>query len=209
MRIDVLSETTLKLTLTESDMEDSRLCYEALSRQDGGCRKALEKLIEGSLSPKNAALAAELLEEESKLLVEAFPSSEGGCFIYLSSLNRSKSKRRPVKSKNSDSGAELLSREIQASPVIFETDSGELLGRLCRCLVSEKKRGLSFESKLFSDGKYYRLALIPLNICGERLAGLMKEFGQVHFSELTAAYTGEYFRLLAGKGAAEICGDLF
>lgn len=209
MRIDILSETTLKLTLTEADMEDSRLCYETLSKQDGDCRKALEKLIESSGSPKSAAFAAELLEEENKLLVEAFPSAEGGCFVYLSSLNRSRSKRKTLKSRQSSNTSRLLDKDVEASPIIFETASGELLGKLCRCLSSEKEKGACFESKLFSDNAFYRLALTPLNTCSQRLTRILGEFGEAYCSELTAAYTQEYFCLLVNNRAVEICGEIF
>ena len=209
MKIDILSETTLKLTLTEADMEDSRLCYETLSRQDGDCRRALERLIESSGSPKSAAFAAELFEEESKLLVEAFPSAEGGCFVYLSSLNRNRSKKKALKSKRSNNVSRLLDKEAEASPIIFETASGEMLGKLCRCLSLEKEKGACFESKLFSDNDVYRLALTPLNTCAERLTRILKEFGEAYCCELTAAYTQEYFCELVNKRAVEVCREIF
>lgn len=209
MRIDILSETTLKLTLTETDLEDSRLCYDSLSKQDGDCRKALERLIEKSASQKSAALAAELLEEESKLLVETFPSAEGGCFVYLSALNPSKSKKKQLKGNKPNNTSKLLDKQAEASPIIFETESGEILGKLCRCLVPEQEKGLRFNSKLFSDSTRYRLALIPLNICTGRLIRILSEFGEPSHSELDAAYTQEFFCELIGENAAEVCGKLF
>ena len=223
MKIDILSETTLKLTLTEADMKESRICYEALSKQNDHCRRVLERLIEKGASPETAAMAAELLEEESRLVVEAFPSANGGCMVYLSALDPSRSKRKdPGESsrsskpsadeKNSSKYPQLLDRQTQASPIIFETDSGEILGKLCRRLEAERrsgKSGIKFSSKLFSDSHCYRLALIPLNTCTGRLTRILGEYGIVTNSELIAAYTQEHFGELIGENASEICRKFF
>lgn len=221
MKIDILSETTLKLTLTEEDMKESRLCYEALSKQNGDCRRVLERLIEKGASPKTAAMAAELLEEESRLLVEAFPAANGGCMVYLSALNRSRSKRKQPdenaqaisqsshKKQSSRRNPQLLDRQAEASPIIFETASGEQLGKLCRRLESERSSGMRFSSKLFSNHKCYRLALTPLNTCVSKLTRILREYGTVTNSELIAAYTQEHFGELIGENAAELCQRLF
>lgn len=220
MKVDILSETTLKLTLTEEDMKESRLCYEALSKQSEDCRRVLERLIEKGAPPKTAALAAELLEEDSRLLVEAFPSANGGCMVYLSVLNRTGSKRkqsdgnlrktrRSADNQSADPEPQLLDKQIEASPIIFETASGELLGKLCRRLEAERKSGIKFSSKLFSNQTCYRLALTPLNLCTARLAEILSEYGEATSSELVAAYTQEHFGELIGKNAAELCQRLF
>ncbi len=221
MKIDILSETTLKLTLTEEDMKESRVCYEALSKQNTDCRKVLERLIEKGASPKTAAMAAELLEEESRLLVEAFPSANGGCMVYLSALNRGRPKRKPRaesaqestqtanKGHSSGQDSQLLDRQAEASPIIFETDSGEQLGKLCRRLETERKSGMKFSSKLFSNHICYRLALTPLNTCSGRLTRILREYGTVTSSELIAAYTQEHFGELVGENAAELCLRFF
>lgn len=221
MKVDILSETTLKLTLTEEDLKESSLCYEALSKQSEDCRRVLERLIEKGAPPKTAALAAELLDEESRLLVEAFPSANGGCMVYLSVLNRTGSKKKQLngnaqktkrssdKKQSAGSDPQLLDRQIEASPIIFETASGEMLGKLCRRLEAERKSGMKFSSKLFSNQTCYRLALTPLNFCTARLTRILREYGAVTNSELIAAYTQEHFGELIGENAAELCQRLY
>ena len=224
MKIDILSETTIKLTLTEADMKESRICYEELSKQNTDCRRVLERLIEKGASPETAAMAAKLLEEESRLLVEAFPSANGGCMVYLSALDRRYSGRSKGKGPAEDPSAsrsaaeekkrsqkypQLLDRQTQASPLIFETSSGEALGSLCRRLETERRSGMRFSSKLFSDHHCYRLAFIPLNTCAGRLTRILGEYGDVTGNELIAAYTQEHFRELIGENAAELCQRFF
>lgn len=200
MKIDILSHSTLKLTLSSHDMKENMLCCESFTAQGGNFRRVLSGLIEKESSSKNAVLAYELLEE-SKLLVEAFPTSEGGCMVYLSSLNRGNRSKTRKK--------QLLDKELPASPLIFETDSSENLGELCRCLASEKQKGMDFSSSLFTAQRLYRLALVPLNMCGNRLKRIMKEYGEVITDELAAAYTQEHFSLIAEEGAVEIGERLF
>lgn len=197
MKIDILSHSTLKLTLSSHDMKENMLCCESFSAQSRNFRRVLSGLLEKEGSSKNAALAYELLEE-GRLLVEAFPTSEGGCMVYLSSLNRSRAKKK-----------QLLDKGLSASPLIFETDSSENLGELCRCLALEKTKGMKFSSRLFSYRSLYRLALVPLNMCGSRLTHIMKEYGAVITDELAAAYTQEHFSLIAEEEAVEIGGRLF
>ncbi|MDE7281930.1 MAG: adaptor protein MecA, partial [Ruminiclostridium sp.] len=147
--------------------------------------------------------------------------------VYLSALDRrssGRSKRKasgedPRASKASGSGADenpcphknpqLLDRKLRASPIIFETDSGEALGSLCRRLETERRSGMRFSSKLFSDHHCYRLAFIPQNTCAGRLTRILGEYGDVTGSELIAAYTQEHFRELIGENAAELCQRFF
>ncbi len=136
--------------------------------------------------------------------------------VYLSALNRSRPKRKrsgensaPDKVRCSDKYSQLLDRQTEASPIIFETASGEMLGKLCRHLEAERRSGMRFSSKLFSDNHCYRLALIPLNTCAGRLTRILREYGTVTNSELIAAYTQEHFGELIGENASELCQRFF
>ena len=66
MKIDILSKTTLKLTLTPEDMSENRLCYESFSEQGGRCRQTLGKLLKSSDKPEGAAMAARLLNNDRR-----------------------------------------------------------------------------------------------------------------------------------------------
>lgn len=203
MRIDILSETTLKLTLTADDMNRHQLRYESLSK-DGGdfkeCRETLTRILKTDSAPESKAMAAQLSENGRRLFVEAFKRMDGGCMLYVSALDR---RRR-------GSRRQLLDKAETSSPIIFETDSGEDLGALCRCLVLERLSGGSeFKSKLFTDGKCFRLALTPLNTCAAHIMRLMKEYGSADPSELSAAFTEEYFRLVADEDGVGIGSRIF
>ena len=196
MRIDILSKTTLKLTLTAADMNDYDLCYEALSERGSDCRKTLGRLLKGAREAEGAAMAERLLSEERRLFVEAFRRMDGGCMLYVSAL--SGSKRRKDREESRD-----------VAPILFEAASQRDMGKLCRCLLLERKRGARFSSRLFTDGSSYRLLLIPRNTCRSRVIRLFGEFGTAICDELTAAYTEEHFRAVASEDAVDIGAKIF
>lgn len=203
MKIDILSETTLKLTLTADDMDRHQLRYESLSRDGGNfkeCRETLGRILKTDSTPESEAMAAQLFENGRRLFIEAFKRMDGGCMLYVSALDRRRKNGRK----------QLLDKAEASSPIIFETDSGEALGALCRCLVLERlSGGAEFKSKLFTDGQSYRLAITPLNTCTAHILRLMNEYGTADQSELAAAYTEEHFRPVTDEDGVGIGGRIF
>lgn len=195
MRIDILSKTTLKLTLTADDMNNYDLCYEALSQRGSDCRKTLGRLLSDAEEAEGAEMAARLLSEERRLFVEAFRRMDGGCMLYVSALTAHKRRK--------------AQEETDAAPILFEAASERDMGKLCRCLLREQKQGAQFTSRLYTDGKCFRLELIPRNTCRSRIIRLFNEFGTAVCDELTAAYTAEHFRVVVFEGGAEIGARIF
>lgn len=183
MKAEMISASTLKVTLTAKDMSEYQLCYEELTAKGDRCRKTLEKLLSG-LDPSDGAAAARLLGEEQRLFVEAFRRMDGGCMLYVSAITSGQRRRS------------LLDEAQDASPVMFQSFCREDLERLCRCLEKEREQGAQFTSRLFQSGSCFRLAVIPQNTCRARLLRLFSEFGEAITGELAAAYTEEHFKLI-------------
>lgn len=196
MRIDILSKTTMKLTLTADDMSNYDLCYESLSQRGSDCRKTLGRLLKQAEEADGAAMAARLLNEERRLFVEAFRRMDGGCMLYVSALTGHR--RR-----------ESREEKPEVAPILFETASEREVGKVCRCLLLERERGAEFSSRLFTDGVRYRLELIPQNTCRSRVIRLFGEFGGAICDELTAAYTAEHYRAVIKEDAAEVGAKIF
>ena len=196
MRIDILSKTTLKLTLTADDMSNYDLCYEAFSGRGSECRKTLGRLLGEAEEAEVAEAAARLLGEERRLCVEAFRRMDGGCMLYVSALTGHK--RSKAREEYPD-----------VAPILFEAAKQRDLGDLCRCLLLERERGAEFSSCLYTDGRSFRLEVIPQNTCRSRLIRLFNEFGAAICDELTAAYTAEHFRAVITEDAADIGAGIF
>lgn len=197
MRIDILSKTTLKLTLTADDMNNYDLRYEALSERGSDCRKTLGRLLREAEEVEAVAAAVKLISEERRLFVEAFRRMDGGCMLYVSALTGHKHKK--LHEKNCP----------DVAPILFEAANQSDMGNMCRCLLLERSRGAQFSSRLFTDGKCCRLEVIPQNTCRSRVIRLFREFGIAICDELVAAYTAEHFRTVADEDGASIGARIF
>lgn len=194
MKIDIISKSTLKVTLTAADMNEYKLCYEELTGKGSGCRKALGRLLRDTNGPEGAAMAARLSED--RLFVEAFRRMDGGCMLYVSAISAQRKKS-------------VLDESREAAPIMLELSSQRELGQLCRCLLREKEQGAEFSSRLFMSKGVFRLAVVPENICRSVILRLFGEFGAAVCSELFAAFTEEHFKVLIGENAAETGAKVF
>ena len=80
MQIDELAGNTVKITLNPSDMDGYRIKCEDISGDSRTSELALSRLISCLSEDHDLGLCGE------RLLVEAFPKSDGGCTLYISCL---------------------------------------------------------------------------------------------------------------------------
>ena len=85
MQIDVLSQNTLKLTLSRLDMSDFDIKYENLSGKNPNTKQLLSNVLRTVKLDKTAKVDF----SGERLFVEAFPRPDGGCMLYVSSLETS------------------------------------------------------------------------------------------------------------------------
>ena len=77
MQIDDLAGNTVKITLEPSDMSGYHVRSEDISGHSRAAELAISRLISGLSEDHDLGLSGE------RLLVEAFPKSNGGCIIYI------------------------------------------------------------------------------------------------------------------------------
>ena len=99
MQIDELAGNTVKITLNPSDMDGYRIKCEDISGDSRTSELALSRLISCLSEDHNLGLCGE------RLLVEAFPKSDGGCTLYISCLKGTPSARRLRRSSARESFA--------------------------------------------------------------------------------------------------------
>ena len=92
MKIDVLSGSTVKITLSGGDMRDYDVKYESLSRKSPDTKRLLGEVL------KAVSLESDMFFDANadRLFVEAFPRSDGGCMLYISSLEEEEKSARPI-----------------------------------------------------------------------------------------------------------------
>lgn len=90
MQIDDLAGNTVKITLEPSDMSGYHIKSEDISGHSHSAELALSRLISCLSEDHGLKLCGE------RLLVEAFPKSNGGCILYISCLKGTQKKYRQI-----------------------------------------------------------------------------------------------------------------
>ena len=166
MQIDELAGNTVKITLDPSDMDGYRIKCEDISGDSRTSELALSRLISCLSEDHNLGLCGE------RLLVEAFPKSDGGCTLYISCLKGTPSGKnascRPRRSSARESFAfsQGFARHSRLSQTVYpytQTVTGKItvLPFICRranCLkAASELYGTSCRSTAF---RYIRISAI-------------------------------------------------
>lgn len=191
MQIDELAGNTVKITLNPSDMDGYRIKCEDISGDSRTSELALSRLISCLSEDHNLGLCGE------RLLVEAFPKSDGGCTLYISCIK----------------GAPSVKNTSCRPPLMAVICEGELcvLARLCKALKTVADRVSLYADR---DGKDYRLAIhLPQSRSSESRIGIIRhivsEYRLPLYTDLSRmSDTEEYYTLLTDK-ATELLPDCF
>lgn len=179
MHIEIISDSTIKVSLNKKDFEDFDIKYSELNRTNPKTREFLLELLEIIQLEKGVDLCSE------KLFIEAFISEDGGCLIYISAT-----------------GGKIRNQKTVTPELTCEVFSPESLPLLARKLFNDYSHILH-ESDLYEDRQCFRLILTVFTGTEERLLSLLREYGTVSEDSVHAAYTREHFKALACKDAVE------
>ncbi|MDR1753964.1 MAG: adaptor protein MecA [Eubacterium sp.] len=211
MQIDILSQNTLKLTLTKLDMFDLDIKYESLSGKNPETKRLLSHVLKSIQFDKRVGFDF----SGERLFVEAFPRPDGGCMLYISSLENESFARRQKKYnterdlKNGQNISRLSSHEKEKDPSHFqicEINDINNLGLVSKKLCWFKKnKGLNFKSVLYNRKEIYRLTISCEN---PKLAALiLREYGEIISGEYELMNTAEQFIMVISEQAAEILAE--
>ncbi|MCL2071647.1 MAG: adaptor protein MecA [Oscillospiraceae bacterium] len=224
MQIDVLSQNTLKLTLSRLDMFDLDIKYESLSGKNPDTKRLLSHVLRTVKHDKSAGVDF----TGERLFVEAFPRPDGGCMLYISCLieggendnasnpdSKENAERRTVrlsaksmpeieKSLKSPktSNASLFSDKPQKSGLLCRLDSLKELNGVCKCLSWQlAHRRLEIDSALYGKNGEYRLFLLSDN--KKLISSIVSEYGELLKSADELPFTYEHYNLLVPEKAVE------
>ena len=194
MKIDVLSGSTVKITLSGGDMRDYDVKYESLSRKSPDTKRLLGEVL------KAVSLESDMFFDANadRLFVEAFPRSDGGCMLYISSLEEEEKSARPKRGRAAAQAPTTL---------VCGVEEVGALGSLCRtlCLLKERE-GARFSSAVYSCGTGFCLTVEPEG-CAARLEAVLREYGNVRSDSLSAAGLREHCTEIAVGNGAETIAD--
>lgn len=185
MTISVISSSTVKVLMTQEDMQSYNIEFDNLDKSNTPTRLFLTRLI-GEIRHTN-----DIDLSHEKLYIEAFPQSGGGCLIYISI-----------------GGEKFKQRTRVCEELVYEFfELYDLIGA-CTRLWNEHSH-LCRSSELYCSDKSYRLILKAFSKSEDKLCRTINEYGSfLGASEISAAATREHFSPVIEKNAVEVLASI-
>lgn len=185
MFYDTLSANTVKITLTKQDMQSNALNAESIRSRTAESRRSLTRFLkrfqtESALFPEHSA---------ERLFLEAFPSEDGGCVMYVSTLGAEPEPSSPKKARS-------------VRLMFAACDIGNVIS-LCGCV----SRRIQASSLYRLDGKYCLVIRLSPGEA-DAVSHIIEEFGDMYDDETDIARACEHGRLICRTNAAGIMSRL-
>ncbi len=187
MKIEAIDEATIKVVLTNKEMNAYHLSYETMDSNDTATKKLLVAVL-GRVKGKT-----DLDLENSRLFVEAYPLGEGGLILYV---NFMKNTAKPIRS----SGLSV--------PLIFSFPSLEALCGACLRLEKQTSH-LILQSKLYRTQQEYQLIVWSYCRLEQRLLRIVREYGSLRGKgSIASAWIQEHGKVLLEQDAVAVMAKL-
>ena len=181
MKYDSLSRNTVKITLSEKEMREYSLCAESIALHTAETKRSLSRMLR----------KMKLFQgyKPDRLFLEAFPKTDGGCVLYVSSL---------FEEANRESSAEAA--------LMCCTDSLSGLIQLCR---ATEAYGVEIQSCVYRSHGGYLLVAITAGADYLPLHRIFSEFGRVCSDPSEICTVSEYAVPVCRSDACRIFSQLY
>lgn len=190
MELIRISDTKLKVMLSEEDMIFYDLDTEALDYDDKDTRRAFWQILDEAKRRTGFDVSSE------RVFVQVYPSKKGGCEMFVTKVGKLEEGKTKTKGLTS-----MRKREN-----IYSFGSFETVTLMCEKL---KEMGYAGKSSLYMDngrGIYYLIieerssdSILKNNSLGEY--GFLSEYGSKKNGGLMYAYIKEHFSCIDSKDA--------
>lgn len=172
MNFKIISEHKLKVILTKEELLRFDLCYEELDYRAEHTKKLLSDIL------LRARSLSGFDPTDSKLFIEVYPDSLGGCIFYFTALP--------------DTEPEEVSEQVVPRPVVFCFEELDVLIEACTRLFRLYCHRI-YKSSIYRLGDSYRLVVYPLDSTDSVTVAFLQEYGRlVGEGHLLAAYVEEH-----------------
>ena len=164
MKIESNGEEKITVTLSQTDMSDLDITYDEMDYSNIETRRVIWTILD-----KARKTLGKSVDTDGKLVIEVFPSADGGCILHFTSspFGDSKNKKRLIMKKESE-------------PVLFcPWDDNSFLD--CLKIISELKDYIkTSESYKYKNSLY--IIVRPRLAFSEKLLHILCEFGNASLS---------------------------
>lgn len=190
MHIELISKSTVKITLTASDLDSYSLNYDMIQTESPETRKLISDIINRLLLIKDIDLSRE------KLYIEVFSDKAGGCLMYISGArgkNLTESEVMPLSEDCTEviyfcrSIDELVRSAVEAKALFGRNAAASSLYYSDEyfCLIISAVQDSRFKSVKHSDDAGTARSMIHAAYIREHCTPVLEENAVERLSELT------------------------
>lgn len=195
-----ISNSKLKIMLTAEDMKKYEIQSASIAIPDMQIRQILQKLL------CDAHVQADFMGEDTRLYVQMFPCTGGGCELFISRLD---SIQKPGLPEPFAKSKALMLKDKGFGDAVYCFESLTDMIALCRRLCSV---GFDYESVAFMEGehKYYLFlcAFPPPSLYELDTYCFLSEYGTRQNFKLIEGRMVEYGKVICKNDAVHVLGQL-
>lgn len=183
MNIDLIDYKTVKVTLTDQDMDDLCIDYDSMDYNDIATKRAVKAILQAI----NETLALDL--SSNKLFIEAFPNDacDNGCILYISMLEKFKG----------------TTKHELSTPLVFQLQDVDTLTALSQRIFKQYSH-LILKSSLYLLDQNYMLLLYTYSRLDKKLSALASEYAPLYGKgEIVGSFIKEHAYPLVPSNALE------
>ncbi len=191
MKIEQIDGRTVKIILTQRDMDGFDITYDEMDYKDPNTKRVILELLHRIRQETDIELS------EGKLFVEAFPCLNGGCVLYLCTVPQESKPQSRTAPKSTGFN----------TPLVFEFDDLDLLTAACRHLFLQYNH-IILKSALYLYEGRYRLLVYSYFKLDNRIIALVSEYGRcIGKGSVSASVVKEHAKCLLDTDAIETISE--
>lgn len=184
LNIEILNKHIIKITLSFKDMKNYNLTYEKINYND----KKTRQLIVNLLYKIKKTIKADI--SKSQMFIEAFPTEENGCILYLNIINQ--------KTINNTTSSNIN------RPLIVKFKQIQDFKKMCKALAMSNYINKILKNKLLQINNYPILIIYSHNEHLTKMLPIFFEYGSIiGYGEINKKIIEEHCQLIIKNHAIE------
>lgn len=184
LNIEILNKHIIKITLSFKDMKNYNLTYEKINYND----KKTRQLIVNLLYKIKKTIKADI--SKSQMFIEAFPTEENGCILYLNIINQ--------KTINNTTSSNIN------RPLIVKFKQIQDFKKMCKALAMNNYINKILKNKLLQINNYPILIIYSHNEHLTKMLPIFFEYGSIiGYGEINKKIIEEHCQLIIKNHAIE------
>ena len=184
LNIEIIDKYIIKITLSLKDMQNYGVNYEKINYNDKKTRQLIVSLLYKVKKTTNIDIS------KSKILIEAFPTEENGCILYLNIIN--------------NESINNILNDNSKKPLIIKFKHIQDFKNMCKILINKHYIKKILKNTLLQINNYFILIIYSDDEQLSKISPICFEYGNIiGYGELNKKIIEEHCDLIIKNNAIE------